>query len=72
MSSGDREKIDERIEVPQPVLDRCRCQHQNEFEAARRESLSEALCDLGRGRYPVEVSELVRFVEDQHLEAAGR
>ena len=67
MPAGDGEKIDQRIEVPQPVLDRRGRQHQNEAEAPVFQRLSKAFGHLRRLVDAVQVPKLVRFVEDQHL-----
>ena len=72
MTPCDSQQIDQRVEVPQPVLDGGRGQHQDVAEAASFQSVPEPLGDLRRLLHSVEVSKLVRFVEDQHLEAVLR
>ena len=72
MPAGDGEKVDQRIEVPQPVLDRRGRQHQNEAEAPVFQRLSKAFGHLRRLFDAVQVPKLVRFVEDQHLVSVFR
>src|SRR5262249_33053308 len=42
----DREQVDERIDVPEAVLNGCRCQHQHEAETTLFQRLLEAGGDL--------------------------
>jgi hypothetical protein len=69
VAARTREQVNQRIEIPQPVLGRRRRQHQHEAKAAVGERLLKADGNVWRIGNAVEIAQLVCFVEDQHLKA---
>ncbi len=63
MAACNGQQIDQRIKVPQPVMDGCRRQHQHIAEAPFLERLPEAHRDLRRRINTVEVAQLMRLVQ---------
>ena len=69
MAARHGQEIDEGIKVPQPVMNRRGGEHQHVTEAPRFHRLAEFDCDLRRWIDAVEVSQLVRLIENEHLES---
>ena len=69
MSPGDRQEIDERVNVPKAILDWRGGQHKHIWEPALFQRLLKAQRYLRRRIDAVEIAELVRLIQHQHLEA---
>ena len=68
----DGQQVYQRIEIPQAVLYRRRGQHEDKAKSALFQGLPEAFGDL-RGLFDaIEVSQLVRLIQHQHLETVLR
>ena len=63
------EKVNQRVEIPETVLDRRGRQHQHKRKAPCGQRLLKALCYLRPVRHTKEIAKLVCLIEDQHLEA---
>src|SRR5262249_6906907 len=64
MAPSNGEQVNQGIEIPKPILYRCRREHEDEFEGAFSQNLAETDSDLRRGRNTIQIPELMRFIED--------
>src|SRR3954454_10279829 len=69
MAPRDRQQINERVKIPESVLDRRRREHEHVPKAPLFESLLKSQRHLRRRIDAVKVAQLMRLIEDQHLEA---
>ena len=69
MPSGHSQAVDQGIDIPEAVLDRRRGQHEHILERPCLEGVEDRRGHLRWILGAVEVSHLVRFVENQHVES---
>ena len=71
VASRHRQQVHQGIEVPEPVLDGSRRQHQHILEHTFFKYFAKAFGDLRSLRRTVKVPKLMRFIQHQHLEAVA-
>ncbi len=64
MAAGDREEVNEGIDVPKAVLNRSRREHEDVLECPVCQCFFESLCDLRRLVGTVEIAEFMGLVEN--------